>query len=281
MDLSRVMMFSKHLQGLPLDRAAPLARAAGVTHLDLTVRPGGHVEPARAGDDLPRVVEQLAGFGLGVGMITTAITDANDPAAEPVLRAAAAAGIKYYKLGYYRYGGFGTLRQQRRDVAAKLKALADLNLSLGVHGGYHNHCDDFFGANLADLDAVLEGLDKTAVGVYLDPTHATIEGGCQGWLMGLDLVAPRVTMLAVKDFVWSEKPERYAGARRHKVEFHPLDGGNVPWPAVLKVLKQVGFDGPVSFHSEYQGPHSFADLDVPGVIEQTRKDVELFRAWAA
>ncbi len=97
--------------------------------------------------------------------------------------------------------------------------------------------------------------------------------------MALDLIAPRVTMLAVKDFRWVEGEHRYAGGRRHSVEFCPLADGNTPWPEVLAILKATNFAGPISFHSEYQGPHSFADLDATEVIEQTAKDVELFRSW--
>jgi hypothetical protein len=86
-------------------------------------------------------------------------------------------------------------------------------------------------------------------------------------------------MLAVKDFRWVEGKHRYAGGRRHSVEFCPLDGGNTPWPQVIKLLKQIRYDGPISFHSEYQGSHSFADLTPRQVVEQTAKDVALFRSW--
>src|SRR5436309_9976838 len=47
----KVAIFSKHLQFL---RGAELARAAGeigFNGIDLTVRAGGHVEPARAAED--------------------------------------------------------------------------------------------------------------------------------------------------------------------------------------------------------------------------------------
>ena len=38
--------------------------------------------------------------------------------------------------------------------------------------------------------------------------------------------------------------------------------GFVDWNMALKTLKAIGFDGPVSFHSEYGGepPESVADL---------------------
>jgi sugar phosphate isomerase/epimerase len=57
----------------------------------------------------------------------------------------------------------------------------------------------------------------------------------------------------------------------------PFERGAVPWPDVFDIFKKVGFDGWVSVHSEYQGSHSWKDLDVPGVIEQTRADLAYLR----
>jgi sugar phosphate isomerase/epimerase len=95
----------------------------------------------------------------------------------------------------------------------------------------------------------------------------------------MDLLSDRIVMLAVKDFRWVERKERYAGGRRQGVEWCPLADGNTPWPKVLGHLRRKKFDGPISFHSEYQGAHSFADLSVDEVIAQTKRDVELFKRW--
>ncbi len=275
----QLMVFSKHLAGLPLDKVASRLRAMNIDAIDLTVRPGGHVEPAKAEDDLPRVHETLAKSGVRIGMITTGITDARDPLTPVVLRAAARLGIRYYKLGYFSYEGFGTLKRQRTQVAERMKALAALNREIGIHGGFHNHSANFFGASLWDIHHVLEGCDSRALGLYFDPAHAVVEGGSDGWRMGMDLLSDRITMLAVKDFRWRDDKKGYAGARRHSTEWCPLETGNTPWPTVLKHLKAINFHGPVSLHSEYQGSHSFADLTSDEVLTQTEKDAALFRRW--
>ena len=273
------MVFSKHLQGMPLAEAARGLHAIGIEWIDLTVRPGGHVAPERVRDDLPRAAEALAAEGVRIGMLTTNITDAGDPHARPVLETAAKLGVRHYKLGYYPYRGFGTLRRQRAEVAARLKDLARLNRELGVHGGFHNHSDEFFGASLWDVEHVLQNTDPAALGAYLDPAHAVVEGGSDGWRMGMDLLAGRITMLAVKDFRWLDAKSGYAGARRHSVQWCPLAQGNTPWPQVLAHLRALDFSGPVSLHSEYQGPHSFADLSPAQVLEQTARDLAVFRGW--
>lgn len=271
-------VFSKHLAGPALEEVGQRVAAMGIRGIDLTCRPKGHVDPAKVEAELPRAIEALGKAEVKVVMLTTAITEVN-AINEKVLRTAARLGVRYYKLGYYAYAGFGTIKQQRVEVAAKLKDLAALNLDVGIHGGFHNHSADCYGAILADFHAVAQDLPPKALGLYFDPAHACIEGGSGGWLMGMDLLADRTTMLAVKDFCWVEGKHRYAGARRHSSEFTTLDKGNTPWPTVLKHLKAVGFSGPVSFHSEYQGSVSFADLSTDEVFAQTARDFALFRSW--
>lgn len=274
-----LIVFSKHLAGPSLREVGERLAAMGIPAIDLTVRPGGHVEPARAADDLPAAAEALAASGVRIGMITTGITDASEPSTRIVLQAAVKLGIRHYKLGYYMYNGFGTLRQLRAEVRAKLSDLVALNRELGLHAGFHNHCDNFLGASLYDVEHLICGFPAEYLGSYLDPMHATVEGGSCGWKMGMDLLGPRVTMLAVKDFRWAEGKHRYAGGRRHSIEMCPLAEGNTHWPTVLTLLRKQGFDGPISLHSEYQGSHSFRDLSVDEVFAQTAEDAVLFRKW--
>lgn len=281
-DQSRnLMVFSKHLAGPSFEEIARRLRAIGIQQIDLTVRPEGHVEPSQVEDALPKAAEQLASQGVRIGMISTGITDAHDPTSQSVLRTAAKLGISHYKIGYFIYKGFGTLRKARDEARAHIRDLTQLNAELGIVGGYHNHSDTFLGANLGDIDFLLDGTDPKHIGLYFDPCHAVIEGGSGGWVMGLDLLAERVVMLAVKDFLWAEAGKRYAGARAYSIEFCPLQDGNVPWPRVLTYLQTIGFNGPISFHSEYQGPHAFQDLTTDEVFEQTARDLDLWRQWNA
>lgn len=276
----QLMVFSKHLAGPPLDHVAERLRAMDIDAIDLTVRPGGHIAPERVEDDLPQAAEVFKGHGVRIGMLTTNITDADDPTAPKILRTAARLNIGFYKLGYYSYQGFGTLRKQRGEVAAKVKDLAALNQEVKIQGGFHNHSANIFGASLWDIEHVLQNVPHEAMGLYFDPAHATIEGGSQGWLQGMDLLQERIVMLAVKDYEWVEQGG-YSGGRRFKVQWCPLEQGNVRWTQVLQHLRQTGYKGPVSLHSEYQGKSSFKDLSTDEVFEQTARDAVLFRKWIA
>jgi sugar phosphate isomerase/epimerase len=272
------MVFSKYLAGEPLDVVGRRLVAAGIGAIDLTVRPGGIVEPARAADELPQAIEALRRGGCRVGMITTGICSVED--GETVLRTAAQCGITHYKLGYWPYREFGTLAKLRAEVIARLKPLAALGAELKITAGFHNHSDTFFGGQLADVAHVLDAVDSPLVGAYLDPCHAVIEGGSRGWQMGLELIIDRVVMLAVKDFRWLDNKSAYAGGRRHSVVVTPLASGNTPWPAVIKILKARRFDGPISLHSEYRTDHSEPWCETPAdLVEQTARDLQVFEQW--
>lgn len=271
----KVVMFSKHLQELSVKDAGRAAVDIGFDGLDLTVRPGGHVTPDGVEDALPAAVETLRSVGAEVAMITTAITDDDDDA-RAIFRAAAAAGIRYMKLGYWRYQGFGKLRGQIAEVRECLARVEPLAQEAGVTACLHNHSGDDMTASSHVMAALLDGFDPDALGAYIDPGHMTVEGGRSGWKIGMDAVGERIRMMALKDFGWFRSEAD--GQVRWSEKLVPLSEGIVRWDEVFECLTQIEFDGVVSFHSEYQGGHSWRDLDTDGVIEQTREDYAYMRS---
>jgi len=93
-------LFSKHLPELGWSDVGRAVKDAGFDGVDLTVRAKGHVLPERAADDLPRALDAIRAHGLTVPMITTELTSAGLPSAEPILRTAAKHGVRYFKTGY-------------------------------------------------------------------------------------------------------------------------------------------------------------------------------------
>ena len=68
------------MNGRELGRAL---KALGFDGVDLTVRPGGHVDPKRVTNDLPLFVDAIRHEGLTVPMITTELLSDADPVARP------------------------------------------------------------------------------------------------------------------------------------------------------------------------------------------------------
>jgi sugar phosphate isomerase/epimerase len=242
-----VCAFSKHFQWLSVADAATLAASIGYDALDLTVRRGGHIEPARVAADLPTAVEQVRAAGLAVPMVTTDIVDTATPHAETVIRTLAALGIRRYRWGGFRYDYSQPLPPQLEEAKRRARDLAALNHHYGVCAMYHTHSGrNQLGASMWDIWYVLKDLDTTAVGVNLDSGHVTVEGGLGGWINSTLLLAPMVRGIAVKDFYWQKTPQGWAP------RWCGLGDGMVDFTGFLKILKQAGFEGPVQLHMEYE-----------------------------
>lgn len=273
----QLAMFSKMLGVYPIEKAGEVIKELGFDGVDLTVRPGGHVLPEEVRQRLPEAVRALRELGLTVPMVTTGITTPEDPHAEDIFRSAAECGVTRLKLGYWRYAGFGQLRRQIAEVQGYLRGVEALAKRYGVWAGIHNHSGSYISALPAVVAELLKDRDPEAVGAYFDPGHATAEGGVDGWRMGLDLLAERIRLLAVKSFGWFRETLP-SGEARWQPKLVPLSEGTVRWPEVFTLLRRSGFDGVVSVHSEYQGSHSWRDLTTEELIEQTRRDLAYLRA---
>ena len=98
-----IIYFSKHLQWLDWEQMAETAKELGFDGLDVTVREGGHVEPGRVQEDLPKVAKIVRQAGLEIPMITAGIVDVDSPHAEAIIRTASEAGIPRYRWGWFSW----------------------------------------------------------------------------------------------------------------------------------------------------------------------------------
>lgn len=266
-------LFSKHLPALD---ARPLARAVkslGFAGVDLTVRPGGHVEPDRAPADLPPFLKTVRDEGLEVPMITTALVSAAEATARPILETAGRHGVAFFKPGYYRYA-FADVRKELDRAATALRGLAELGAQCGVQLGFHNHAG-YVGGSVWDVVPIIDGLDARWAGYYFDVRHAVVEGGDGGWRAALDAVAPRLKMVAVKDFFWERGPK---GWQQRNC---PLGEGMVDWKTFFAALARSGFKGPVSLHLEYEIPGATAGARQEGTLAAAARDLAFLRAGLA
>ena len=235
--------FSKHLPRMNSRELSRTLKAMGFDGVDLTVRPGGHVDPKRVANDLPVFVDAIRHEGLTVPMITTELISDADPVAQPTLETAARLKIPFYKAGYYRYK-FADVRKELEAAGQQLKGLADLSRRLGMRLGYHNHAG-YIGGPVWDFAPFIERLDAATAGYYFDVRHAVVEGGDGGWRTAFDLVAPRLSMISLKDFFW----EKSGGSWQQRD--CPIGEGMVDWKRYFTMLANARFHGPVSLHIEY------------------------------
>lgn len=277
----KLVMFSKHLAPLSIEQAATTAGEMGFEGLDLTVRPGGHVDPASVREQLPQACETVRSLGYDVPMITTGIVSADEPYAADIMQTAGECGIKDLKLGYWRYEGFGNMRRQVEEAKEALDGIGELAARYGVRANLHIHSGPFVTADAAVVWQLLHGRDPEVVGAYIDPGHMAAEGGISGWEIGMDLLTPWINLVAIKDMAWVHEHDEALGKQRWHTKLVPLPEGLVPWPTVFAHLRDIGFDGTVSLHSEYQGSHSWRDLTLEELLEQTRLDLDYIKSVIA
>ena len=239
-------LFSKHLPKLNYNELARTVKQIGFDGVDLTVRPEGHVLPARVADDLPKAVETLHGAELVVPMITTDLTSANDPAARTTIATAARLGVPRFKLGYWRYLYKESIEARLAQVRGDVAGLVALAKEHGITAGFHNHSGNNVGAPVWDIRAIIGEMDTKSIGYYFDPCHATAEGGEGGWRIDLRMALARIQMVAIKDFFWEKRSGKW------EMQMCPLGDGMVRWPEFFAMLAAARFQGPISMHAEYE-----------------------------
>jgi sugar phosphate isomerase/epimerase len=249
-----ICLFSKHLPKVHYSKLGGVLKDLGFAGCDLTVRPGGHVEPSLAAADLYRAVESIRAQGVEVPMITTALVTANDPTARPVLGIAGRMKVPYFKLGYWPYRTADDIEARVAEVRREVIGLVSLGRANGMAAGFHNHSGANVGEAVWDTRVIIEGLDPSWIGYYFDPCHATAEGGEAGWNIAMRMALPRIKMVALKDFYWAKTNGKWA------MQMCPIGEGMVQWQQVFALLAAARFSGPISLHLEYEAADELAAI---------------------
>jgi L-ribulose-5-phosphate 3-epimerase len=271
--IDRICLFTDHLDdfGYSYTDVARMLKQLKIAGPDLTVRPGGLVLPERVTEDLPKAVAAFRDEGLSVPMISTGLTSAKDPAAAATFSTAGKLGIGYYKLGYFRYDDVLTWQAQLDATRTELKSLLEVSRRARMIAGFHNHSGPFVGGALWDSWELVSGLDPQQIGFYFDPAQATIEGGNHGWKLGLARLAPRLVMVAIKDFVWEKADGQW------RTRWVPLGQGMVRWDEFFALLARIPFEGPMSLHIEYDPGGGTKAARLENSLAAAERDLKFLR----
>lgn len=261
-----VAVFSKLYQELKLDfdRAAELTAAAGLAGIDCPVRAKGEIEPERAEEDMPRYVGALRKHGVGMLLITTAITGADSPHAEGILRTAKKLGIGQYRLGPWRTPKTGTA--DLGEIKAKLKDLAALNRQIGIAGVVQNHSGAFVGGDLNEMYEIMKDFAPDEIGVAFDLGHALVTHG-NDWPKLFGRLAPHVRVAYVKDL---KLPKQW---------LHLGEGelGKTDW---FTRVRKLNLRAPISMHVEYDWTGG-AEKTFEGMLAVLRSNLRVLNGWLA
>jgi L-ribulose-5-phosphate 3-epimerase len=241
----KLCAFSKLFQFLNYEQLSTVFAEAGLEGIDLTVRPGGHVEPERVKTDLPKAVTAARKNGLEVSMMVTAITDVDKPVNQEVLKTAADNGVVYYRTAYLLYDYSKTVLENLDNARRVLAKLATFNEKTGIRGAYQNHYQQpRIGNPVWDLWYILKDIDPEWMSCQYDIWHAVIEG-FSSWETGLRLLSPYIKTRCVKDFNWKDQMGKMTP------EAVPLGQGQINFDTYFKLLNEIKLKGFTSLHIEY------------------------------
>ena len=257
---SEFHVFSKMFQSPVVEtpeKLCELMKGAGYDGIQWTVRKGGHVEPAEAAANLPRLVKVAESFGLKCRSICTDITaDAAGkpgltPGAETVLKVAADCGVEMFRPAYYFYDAkTETFSQSLDRIRGGFAALARLAAKTGVKATYQNHSSwgpSVFGGLVWDVYECIRDLDPADIGLEYDPMHAFFETNLS-WSHGLELIAPWIASVDLKDFHYQSDPKN---PKKMKKQMVAAGDGIVPWAEAKKLLDANGVRPLYVLHFEY------------------------------
>jgi sugar phosphate isomerase/epimerase len=263
-----VAVFSKVYQELKLnfEDAASVTAEAGLDGVDCPVRPGGEVLPERVADDLPRYFEALRKNGLGMPLLTTAITDAASTNAEQILRTAKKLGTRWYRLGFvYR----SAAAEQIREWRAKLKDLAALNKEIGIGALIQNHSPSgksvYLAGDLSEMRQLVAGFDPEQIGVAFDIAHAIAVHG-RTWRGHFDALQPHFKIAYVKDINADRK-------------WVPFGEGEIGPSGYFALLKKSKYAAPFSLHIEYDWTGGESGKNRAALLKALKESSSVLKNW--
>jgi sugar phosphate isomerase/epimerase len=278
----RFSVFSKHLHVFNYNELANVVAGAGFDGIDLTVRVKGHVLPENVESDLPKAVAAAKDAGISIYMIVTLINDADDPLTERILKTASSLGVTHYRMDWLYYDEKISIEENLKVIQRKMSKLAKLNEEYKIKGEYQNHSgkytpDSYFGSAIWDLHAVLKNINSPWLGSQYDSMHAHVEGA-YSWETGLKLISPFISSLAVKDFCWLKKQEKWV------TTVVPVGEGMIDFNYYFDLLKRYKISCPITMHYEYpmgnleKSDYILTKADKTGIIALMKKDLELVKS---
>lgn len=280
-----IVLNSKFFAGLSVEQLGRKAAELGYDGIDVNVRPGHVVDPANAAIALPEAVKHWQQQGLACPLATAPVgfVDPRNPEAESLYSACEEAGIPRLKIGFWRFIPGGEYWRAIDAARAALEGFARLSQRHGVQTCYQVHSGPNLGSNCAGLMHLIRGFDPQHVGAYPDTGHLALDG--EDWDMGFAMVREHLSIVGIKDA--HHAPQSAGQVPPYISRFVKLGSGSVDWHRCLGALRRLGFDGPLSVHTEYNFDESvirqvgYADTDPPNLEQWAREDVDFLRIMLA
>ncbi len=266
-----IVVFSKVYQTLSLnfDAAAAVTAEAGLDGIDPPVRPDGEILPERANDDLPRYFDAMHKRKLQLPLLTTAILSTSSPHTEEILRTAKKLGVRFYRVGFVDREG--DAKKQIIGFKAQLKDLAAMNKEIGIGALVQNHSPaghaNYLGGDLNDMREIVSDFDPAQVGVAFDIGHAIIVHK-EEWRPRFEALKSHIRVAYVKD---AKMTGRWV----------PFGEGDVGHLGYFKLLKEMGYNAPISMHIEFDWTEKGKTKNREALVKALKESAGVLKKWLA
>ncbi len=277
----QLIINSKFFSHLTIERLGEKAIALGFDGIDICIRPGHPIHVENVIEALPKAVKVWQTQGLVCPLATAAVTMTapKAPDAETLYAACAEAGVPRLKIGFWKFNEGDDYWKVLDGARADLEGFVKLSEKYGVQTCYQIHSGPCIGSNCAGLMHLIKGFDPRHVGAYPDFGHLLLDG--EDDAMGLSMLRDYLSVVGIKDALYAPQP---AG---HILPYIPcfvkVGAGCVNWHRCLSALRKLGFDGPLSVHTEYNFDESiirqvgYADTSPPNLEQWAKEDVAYLR----
>lgn len=270
-----IAIFEKVFEGLNYTELAEAIAQIGADGVEATIRPKGHIEPAVAADEVPKMAEALKAHGKRILIAATGVASVDEPHTESLLTTLRDAGVTHYRMSHYRLDLSQPPLPQLRNFASQARELAALNKQIGIQGLYQNHSggsrkSGYVGALGWDAAIMLEGIEPTSLGLAFDTRHLRKDTG-SSWQTAVAVCKPHIRSIYVKDGTW-------LGGRGDQYKDVPLDTGFVN-REVFETIRSGLPPMPLCIHMEWLGYRVFKKDEIPSAVEAHQRDIATLRSW--
>jgi sugar phosphate isomerase/epimerase len=215
----------------------------GFDGVELPVRPGFQVVPARVREDLPGVAKQLADEDVRIFSVA-------GPADEPAIATCGELGIPFIRVMVQvgDEGYLAAIENTKREYDALVPLLEKYGVALGVQ----NHCGQFVGSAVG-LRQIIEPYDPKHVCAVWDAAHTTLDGEPPN--LAIEILWSHLRMVNLKNAIYRRENGPEAEDVQWKSYWTTGRHGLLSWPDVAEELKRRGWTGIVCLTAEY------SDLD--------------------
>ena len=279
--LMQIVINSKFFAHLSVEQLGEKAIELGYDGIDICVRPGHPIDANNVVDALPEAVKIWENQGLICPLVTAPVTmtDADAPEVERFYTACAEAGVPRLKIGFWKFNEGEDYWRVVAEARVAFEGFVTLSEKHGVQTCYQIHSGACIGSNCAGLMHLIKGFPPRYVGAYMDFGHLALDG--EDWAMGLAMIEDYLSVAGIKDAFYLQQPAGQTPP--YRPSFVKVGEGCVDWHRCLSLLCKIGFDGPLTVHTEYKFDESiirqvgYAQTSPPNVEQWAQEDAAYLR----